>query len=96
MPTYFFHIRSEGSLIEDDEGLDLCGLDRAKLEAIAGARNIVVDRAQSGEAIGINDAFEITGESGEVLLTVPSKRQSPKKMARISAGCAARRCGGLH
>lgn len=78
MPVYYFHIRSDGAVIEDEDGLELADLDRATFEAIAGARDIVVDRALSGEPIGLNDVFEITGESGDVLLTVPFRDAVPE------------------
>ena len=78
MLFYYFHIRSEGSLIEDEEGLDLSDLDRAKAEALESARDIIADRALSGEPASLNDVFEITGESGEILLTIPFKEAVPR------------------
>jgi hypothetical protein len=78
MPTYFFNVRQNGSLIEDEEGIDLPDLDTAKTEAMGGAMDIVADRTRSGSPMGLDDTFEVTDEDGEVLLTVPFREAVPQ------------------
>ena len=40
---YFFHIRTEDGLIPDEEGTDLPGLEQAKEEAIASAKELATE-----------------------------------------------------
>jgi hypothetical protein len=43
MPRYTFNIRLDGGIIEDEEGLELPGLDAAREEAILSARSLVLE-----------------------------------------------------
>ncbi|CUX72221.1 hypothetical protein [Agrobacterium sp. NCPPB 925] len=70
MARYYFQIRNNGLLEEDQEGTELASDDAAQLEAIAGAREVVADRVKRGETIG-TDAFEVVNERGELIHTLP-------------------------
>ncbi len=66
MPRYFFHIRDQHYLHEDEEGIDLPDL-RAVLEEALRA-----DRELSVETAGIYGLeFEITDSNGRTVLKVP-------------------------
>jgi hypothetical protein len=70
VPRYYFNIRDKIRLEQDVEGADLPNLDDARQEAIMAAREILADRLLRGEVLG-DDVFEITGDDGAVLETVP-------------------------
>lgn len=79
MPVFYFHVRSEGSVLQDDEGIDLPDRDAAGTEAAASARDIVAERVKSGKPFGLDDVFEITDESGQLVLTVPFREAVPER-----------------
>ena len=61
MPRYFFHLHECGTVIEDDEGIELPDLESARGRAIADARDVMAAEVQTGRlclgcAIRIHDA----------------------------------------
>jgi hypothetical protein len=70
MPRYSFNIRFDGSIIEDEEGLELAGLDAAREEAVLSARSLVLEELRSGNPIGPTDGIAVSDETGHVLLTI--------------------------
>ncbi len=66
MPRYFFHIRDQHHLHEDDEGIDLPNLYAVLEEALRTDRELTVDPAG---VYGLE--FEITDSSGRTVLKVP-------------------------
>ncbi|WP_156386987.1 MULTISPECIES: hypothetical protein [unclassified Rhizobium] len=70
MPRYFFHVR-KGSAVElDEDGLDFPSVDEAKAEARRAAREILIDKAISGDPSN-EEVFEITNEDGRIVCAVP-------------------------
>ena len=69
MPRFFLHIRDAGEFIEDPDGSELPDLAAARVEATAGAREIVASRVRAGEAI-FGPHFDICDGAGLSLSTV--------------------------
>jgi hypothetical protein len=66
MPLYYFHMRCEGVLDEDPEGIELPDLAQAKNAALEGAREIMAERLKHG--IPMNGSqFEVTDNAGNLL-----------------------------
>ena len=70
MPKYFFHVRDHDALIEDQEGIELPGLE-AVLEECRRIVQEVLDEEQWRDDLTAGRAFEIVDELGRVVLTVP-------------------------
>lgn len=70
MPRYFLHIRSDGRLIEDLEGVDLNGEKEALDEATDAAREILAERVRKGEFIE-DEHFEVHDQNGTKLFSLP-------------------------
>ena len=49
MTRYFFHIRNDDRLREDDEGIDLPSLAAARKEAVLSARELIAESIASSE-----------------------------------------------
>lgn len=69
MPRYFFHVRDEDRLIEDQDGSELPDLEAARTEAAAAAREILAEQIRTGKEMS-GRSFEITDDTGKVLATV--------------------------
>ena len=72
MPSFFFHVREGGRLIEDPDGSDLPDLETARAGALAAARVAIAEQIRMGKSVG-DRSFEITDEAGRVLATVTAR-----------------------
>ncbi len=70
MPKYFFHIRTSDTFSPDDRGVDFPDVEAAKREAFTAAREMIADMVLDGDPID-GMRFEVTDESGNVVLTLP-------------------------
>lgn len=70
MPRYFFHIRAHGQVECDTEGVELPNADAARREAIAAARDMVVEAVVGNNVID-QRKIEVVAESGDLVATVP-------------------------
>jgi hypothetical protein len=70
MKRYYFHVKSDGKLISDPEGLELPDLNEARREAVRGARDLLVEAIRFGEP-RVPEAFVIADESGRTLHVLP-------------------------
>jgi hypothetical protein len=69
MPQFYFHIRDQGGLIPDDEGMMLRDLKEAKQEALESCLDLVRNRAQGHHRVdGLR--IEIADASGTVIDSV--------------------------
>jgi hypothetical protein len=70
MPKYVFHIREDGVLDRDEDGIDLPNADVAYKEAINAAREMLAEKVLKGDVID-GQRFELTTEDGILLCEVP-------------------------
>jgi hypothetical protein len=66
MTVFYFHVRDERGLIEDEEGLDLPTIDAALQETLRSAREFVRDTSPPTEM-----QLEVADAEGRILLKVP-------------------------
>ena len=70
MPLYFFHVRSSGGFIRDEEGIELPSLERVRFEAREGAKGLLKEAIDNDETVD-GQVFEVTDEAGRLVLTYP-------------------------
>jgi hypothetical protein len=81
MRRFHFHLRHGDELILDDEGTDLPNLASAKEEALASARELLVEAIMSGTA-SVPDAFVIADETGREIDTITLAAVLPEPLRR--------------
>ena len=77
MARYYFHVRRDGQLIRDEEGVDLSDISAAKQEALKGARELLADAIKTGRRT-VPDALVVTDEAGREVDTVTLQMLLPK------------------
>ena len=70
MARYFLDLWECGKLTSDDEGVDLAGLEAARVAAVAGARGVMSAEIQQGR-LCLGCCIDIRDSTGEVVLKVP-------------------------
>ena len=70
MPLYYLHVCNGTGFVEDEEGLELPGLEAARSKAIDGLRDIMAAEMRRGE-INMGAFIEIEGEDHQLLTIVP-------------------------
>jgi hypothetical protein len=66
---YFFHVRVDGKLLEDSEGLELPSLESARDECSKAIRDVLAEEKWP-EALADSE-FHIVDELGRTVLVVP-------------------------
>ncbi|WFR98734.1 DUF6894 family protein [Rhizobium tumorigenes] len=66
MAKYHFNVRYPGGFIDDEDGVDLPDIDRARHEAVVAIREIISEKVLLGSTIE-TEQFEITDPEGEIL-----------------------------
>ncbi len=69
MPRYFFHVRENEGIVEDEEGLDFPDLGAARADALEAAREIMVAHIRKGLDVS-HWYFEIADGSGWPVMAV--------------------------
>ena len=77
MSRFYFHIRSAGQVIVDQEGSDFPDADAARQEAVAAARQIVAEAIRYGNEYAPEE-FVIADSEGRELEVVPFAAVLPK------------------
>jgi hypothetical protein len=70
MSRFYLHVKHDGDLINDEEGVDLPTLACARAQALLSARELWADAIKAGKDLG-TDAFVIADEYGTQLMFVP-------------------------
>ncbi len=70
MPRFFFHVWDTNAFVPDPNGSDLPDLATAKREAVASARDILVDGRSRGEDRS-RWILEVQDEQKKIVLKVP-------------------------
>jgi hypothetical protein len=69
MPQFYFHIREQGRLIPDEEGMNLRNLKEAKQEALESCLDLVRNRVHGHHRVdGLR--IEIANASGTIIDSV--------------------------
>ena len=69
MGRYYFHIRSEAGLVEDEDGLELRDLPAVFEEAMRSAQEFYAEATEPTPM-----QFEISDDAGTIVLQVPVRR----------------------
>jgi Domain of unknown function (DUF6894) len=70
MPCYYFHIRDDGVLLEDPDGIELPNLDAAREECRKLILSVLQEEGMTQE-FSAKREFQVVDESGETVLVVP-------------------------
>ncbi len=71
VPRYYMNLRYRDRLFRDEEGDDLPDETAARAHAIASARDLIGNGRMDSIRSWFDCAFEITDETGQVVLTMP-------------------------
>ena len=66
MPLYYFHVRTDGGLVEDEEGIDLPHMQAVMSEALTSAAEFMAEAEWPGAL-----TLEVEDASGDTVLTLP-------------------------
>jgi hypothetical protein len=81
MPRFYLHLRQDGELILDDEGVELADVAAARRKAERGARELLAEAIKAGKDT-VADAFVIADEFGRPLDTVLFLAVLPKSLKK--------------
>ncbi len=70
MPRFHLNIYDD-TVALDEDGAEFPDLERAKVAAISGAREMMAARLMAGAPITLSDRIEITDATGAVLVRLP-------------------------
>lgn len=70
MPAYYFHVRDNGILIRDPDGLDLPDFDAVRAECKRLILSVLREE-QISEEFSANREFEVVDDTGRIVLLVP-------------------------
>jgi hypothetical protein len=79
MARFFFHLKSDGELITDDDGIDLPGLSEATREALQRARELLAEAIKTGNPT-LPVALVVADETGQTLLDLPLVEVLPEPL----------------
>lgn len=79
MARFFIHLKSDGELITDDEGIDLPDLSEATREALQCARELLAEAIKTGKRM-VPEALVVADETGRPLLELPLIEVLPKPL----------------
>ena len=77
MTLYHFHIRNEVGLVEDEDGFNLPDVSHVRDEALRTAREFFADGGSARDSL----AFEVTDDTGHVVLRMPIQDPLEKRSA---------------
>ncbi len=66
MAQYYFHVRTDRGLVEDEEGIDLPHMQAVRHEALVSAHEFTAVAEWSGVL-----TFEVADDAGETVLILP-------------------------
>lgn len=70
MACYFFHIRDNGVMLEDPDGVELADLEAARDKCRKLIRTVLQEEGMTAE-FSANREFQIDDEDGRTVLVVP-------------------------
>jgi hypothetical protein len=87
MPLYYFHVRTERGLVEDEEGIELADMQAVRREALVSTHEFTAEAEWPGAL-----TLEVEDASGSTVLTLPIQSVSFGWSARAHPALAQRRC----
>ncbi len=66
MAHYYFHVRTDRGLVEDEEGIDLAHMQAVMSEALVSAHEFIAEAEWSGAL-----TFEVADDLGDTVLILP-------------------------
>ena len=66
MAQYYFHVRTDRGLVEDEEGIDLAHMQAVRHEALVSAHEFIAEAEWSGAL-----TFEVADDLGDTVLILP-------------------------
>ncbi len=81
MSLFYLHTQHDGRLVEDPEGADFPGIDAARAEAIAAARDLWSSAMLKSEDLS-DRQFVIADDSGVAVLVIPFGEALPDGLRR--------------
>ena len=87
MPLYYFHVRTDGGLVEDEEGIELPHMQAVMSEALTSAAEFTAEAEWSGAL-----TFEVADDLGDTVLILPIQPLSFGWSGRAHPALAQRRC----
>jgi hypothetical protein len=79
MARFFFHLKSDGGLITDDDGIDLPGLSEVTREALQSARELLAEAIKTGKPT-LPEALLVVDETGRPVLELPLVKVLPEPL----------------
>jgi hypothetical protein len=70
MAKFYFHLKADGELVTDDEGVDLPSMTDATRLALESARELLANAIKFGNA-KVPEAFVVADETGQALFELP-------------------------
>ncbi len=83
MAQYYFHVRTDRGLVEDEEGIDLPHMQAVRHEALVSAHEFISEAQWSGAL-----TFEVADDSGDTVLILPIQALSFEWPGRASPALA--------
>ena len=83
MAQYYFHVRTDRGLVEDEEGIDLPHMQAVRHEALVSAHEFIAEAEWSGAL-----TFEVADDSGDTVLILPIQALSFEWPGRASPALA--------
>jgi hypothetical protein len=83
MAQYYFHVRTDCGLVEDEEGIDLPHMQAVRREALVSAHEFMAEAQRSGIL-----TFEVANASGDTVLVLPIQAVSVEWLGRANPALA--------
>ncbi len=81
MAKFFFHMKQQGELVTDDEGLDLPSMSEASRAALATARELLAEAIRFGKS-NVPEAIIVEDDAGRPVLELKLVAVLPEPLRR--------------
>jgi len=80
-PKFYFHLKADGEMVTDNEGLDLPSMTVATSLALESARELLAEAIKYGKQ-KIPDAVVVADDDGRTVLELPLVEVLPDKLKK--------------
>ena len=78
---FYFHLKTGDTLVEDQDGSELPDYEAARMEALAGARELWAEAIRGGNDVQV-EAFVIADEDGRHVMSLPLAEALPERLRK--------------